>query len=70
MAEKKHQNIEETPWIPRPTCPDGQGRTRRKTLPRNALRPCGERCGTLAEDVIHHLARLVAEAHDSDNGTT
>lgn len=70
MAEKEHQNLEKSPWIPCPTRPDGQGRKRRKNLPRNALRPCGERCGTLAEDVIHHLARLVVEANDRDNGTT
>ena len=33
-------------------------------MPRNVCRPCGERCGPLAEDVIHHLARLVTEQAD------
>ncbi len=61
MAKEKHQNLEGSPWIPCPARPDGQDQTRRKTLSHNALRPYSERCGPLAENVIHHLARLVAE---------
>ena len=26
MTEKKYKNLEESPWIPRPTRPDGAGR--------------------------------------------
>ena len=67
---ERRQSQRESPWLSRPKRPHGVGRTRRKSLPRNVVRSCGERCGTLAEDVVHQLARLVAEAHDRDNDTT
>lgn len=42
MAEKKHQNFEKTPWIPRPTWPDGAGRLEQEHTSGDAPRPDAE----------------------------
>ena len=38
--------------------------------PYGAGRASGERCGTLAEEVVNQLALLIVEANDRNNGTT
>ena len=39
MTEKKHQNLEKNPWIPRPTRPDGAGWREQERARGDAPRP-------------------------------
>ena len=42
MTEKKYKNLEESPWIPRPTRPDGTGRLEQEHASGDAPRPDAE----------------------------
>ena len=70
MADKEHENLEESSCLPRPARLNGVDRTGRKTLQLQSLQSSGERRGAFAENVIDRLARLIVEAHDRTNDTT
>jgi hypothetical protein len=69
VSDGNERKSQESPWLPRPARPDGGDLAACKFLPQHALGSNGERCVPLADDVIFQLARLVAEAHDRNNGT-
>jgi len=68
MAQKMQNLQQDSPWLTRPTRPDGTGRTEREHVPVASLEPRPERLGKMRERLVQILARRAVEilAENSD----